>query len=105
MLEGIVDALIAVMDLWGMMDQSGLQGIQGQVLIQRPTEIPASDGTGEDIHQDRQVDKGVLQSNVGDVCHPNLIGVSNNQAVHQILEAWKAMFTVGGADFYPFYGS
>src|SRR5574341_104975 len=98
---GVLDALVAVVDGGRGKAQSTLQGHQGQAGIQQAAQVPATDGSGEHIHHDGQIDITLSQPDVGDVTHPHLIGIADRQACHQVRVAPIAMPAVGGAHFAP----
>ena len=80
----------------GMLDQGALQHEQRQVLTERTSEMPATNGSREDVHDDRQVDEAGTQADVCDIRDPNLVGRLRHTVSHQIGKSAKAMLTVGG---------
>jgi hypothetical protein len=60
--------------------------------------VPAANLAGEHVHHDGQIDELETETNIGYVRHPHLIGMRNDQILHQVRIASPAMLAVGSPD-------
>src|SRR5262249_30126584 len=90
----ILDASIALMVRWRALAQRLVQGVQRQFLLQAATQLPATDRARKDIHDNCQVDKIPLQTNVGDVRNAHLIGAYDLQVFDQVGITGEVMVAV-----------
>jgi hypothetical protein len=74
-----------------------LEGDQRQGLIQRTTELPASNVPSKHIHDNREVDELSAQAYVREIAHPDLIRCMGHAVCNQVGEAPKAVLAVGRA--------
>ncbi len=89
------------MNLWRALAESDFQRAERQVDSQTSAQAPAPYDPGEDIHDQRQVDELLAQSDVCDVRDPNLIRACDLQIDDQLGIARELMLTVGGLDRPP----
>jgi hypothetical protein len=73
-----------VEDLWlAITCQRHLQGIETELRVKAVGELPAEHVSAEQIHDRHQVEKSLLQRDVGDVGRPDLIHSRDQPEVHQ----------------------
>jgi hypothetical protein len=56
----VLEPLIRMMNLWCVMSQRSLQSDQGKRLIQATSKMPATDATGEHVHDHHSIVSGLL---------------------------------------------
>src|ERR1022692_764865 len=85
------------MDLRSGHQQGAFERGEREALIETAAQVPAAQATGEDIHEDREIDKFPLKANIGDICYPDLIRHGNFQVLHEVWVTRERMLAVGRA--------
>src|SRR5579859_568304 len=83
---------------WRTLREGHLKGIEREVLAQRAAQSPAAHRTRVSVEDHGQVDKLAAKADVGDVGHPNLVGLLGRHAPDEIGGARVRMATVGRLD-------
>lgn len=61
-----------------------LQGRQGEAGLQVIVQRPAGHLAAEGVDHHRQIDESLVQTHIGDVGHPQLVGRGRDQAARQV---------------------
>ena len=69
----ILHALIGMMNLWDAVVQCFFQRFERQRGVQVLTDIPSFDQSCENIHEQAEINEASLETNIGNICHPDLI--------------------------------
>jgi hypothetical protein len=85
-----------MVDLRASHGERPVQGRDRQLLLQAAAQVPAPDTAGEQVHQHRQIYELLLQPDVGDVGHPDLIRTNDLQALDEVRVARERVVAVGG---------
>jgi len=69
--------------------QRHLQCLETELCVQAVRELPAEDVSREQINDCRQVEKSLLQRDIGDVGRPDLIHTREQPEIHQAGESLR----------------
>ena len=72
------------MDLWDAVAQCLFERFERQRLVEVLTELPRFDHSGEDIHEQREIDEAFFETDVGNICYPDLILMRNLKGFKQV---------------------
>src|SRR5512135_3886786 len=71
------------------------QGRDCQLLLQAAAQVPAPDATRENVHDHRQIDELLSQTNISEVRNPDLLGTLHLQALNQVRVPGEWVVAVG----------
>ena len=92
--------MIGVEDRWhAIICQCHLQGIETELRVNSVRELPAEHVSGEQIHDRHQVEKSLLQRDVGDMGRPDLAHCPDLLEVHQTVKSLGCLAWHVGAGF------
>jgi hypothetical protein len=100
-MRGVLDAPIGVMDdpLGGMaIDNGHLKSLQAQGGIDMAGNGIAHGSASEDVQDDRQIDEGTADADIGNIRHPCLVGTGHREVLQEIGIDPVAVVAVGGPD-------
>ena len=82
------------MNLWRLaLAQRLLQRFQGQRLRQMLTQFPPSYHSGEDIHEQNDIDEVPLETDIGNIANPDLIASTDVKRLQVIAHPqWSGWF-------------
>jgi len=61
-----------------------LERFERQRLIQVLTDLPSFDHSGENTHEEREVDETSIETHTGNICHPDLILMRDVKVFKQV---------------------